>query len=462
MAWYDSAVFYQIHPLSLCGCEQQGVKTEGSHFAELTEWAAHAKKMGCNAIHIGPVFKADTHGHGIIDYHKIDDRLGINEEFRQWVAQCHDMGMHVVADAVFNHVGRGFFAFQNLKRDRKKSPYKDWFSNINFMSDNSYGDGFSYESWGGYQRLVKLNMTSPWLQDYHFDTVRYWISEFDLDGIRIDAVDENDYDFIKDLRKVAQRAKPDFWLMGGLMDDAYDRWVNDKMLHSAANNELQKKFVLAHNNGDYPLISRSVRETNQQCPYAKLYTYVDNHDVSHIYEKLNQPGHRKLIALLQYTLYGIPALYCGSEFTGSGKQNEEEDAEEKSQLKLSDYKNAYEQDPITRLHCLLGRANQQFPELFFGQYQEMMVSEKLFVYARVLRKKAMVIAANCDDQPVQLEIPLAGYVRQAVNVLDAKICWEEAFGKGLDLSACEQLPIDDKVLRLELPANSGKLIRLMQ
>lgn len=146
------------------------MKTEGSHFAELTEWAAHAKKMGCNAIHIGPVFKADTHGHGIIDYHKIDDRLGINEEFRQWVAQCHDMGMHVVADAVFNHVGRGFFAFQNLKRDRKKSPYKDWFSNINFMSDNSYGDGFSYESWGGYQRLVKLNMTSPWLQDYHFDT----------------------------------------------------------------------------------------------------------------------------------------------------------------------------------------------------------------------------------------------------------------------------------------------------
>ena len=74
----------------------------------------------------------------------------------------------------------------------------------------------------------------------------------------------------------------------------------------------------------------------------------------------------------------------------------------------------------------------------------------------------MVIAVSCGDQPVQLEIPLAGYVRQAVNVLDAKICWEEAFGKGLDLSACEQLPIDDKVLRLELPANSGKLIRLMQ
>ena len=64
MAWYDSAVFYQIHPLSLFGCEQESANSEGSHFAELAEWAEHAKKMGCNAIYIGPVFKADSHGHG--------------------------------------------------------------------------------------------------------------------------------------------------------------------------------------------------------------------------------------------------------------------------------------------------------------------------------------------------------------------------------------------------------------
>lgn len=73
-----------------------------------------------------------------------------------------------------------------------------------------------------------------------------------------------DYDFIKELRKNAQSIKPDFWLMGELMDEEYGRWVNDKMLHSAANHDLQKKFVQAHNNGDYPLIARSVREINDQ------------------------------------------------------------------------------------------------------------------------------------------------------------------------------------------------------
>ncbi len=460
MAWYDSAVFYQIHPLSLCGCEHESTDTQGSRFAELAEWAGHAKKMGCNSIYIGPVFQSDTHGHGITDYRKIDSRLGTNEEFKNWVAQCHSMGLRVIVDTVFNHVGRGFFAFRNLERNGKQSPYKDWFSNVNFTGNNSYGDGFSYENWGGYQRLVKLNILSPWLHDYHFDTVRFWISEFDIDGIRINAIDEMDYDFIKELRKNAQSIKPDFWLMGELMDEEYGRWVNDKMLHSAANHDLQKKFVQAHNNGDYPLIARSVREINDQCPYAKLYTYVDNHDDSRIYERLNNQEHRRLIALMQYTLYGIPALYCGSEFSMPREAGGGEDENTRTPLRLSDYKDSYEKDEITRLHCLLGRANQQFPELFFGHYQEMMVSQKQFIYARVLRKKAMVVAVNCDSSPLELEIPLSRHVKQAVDVLDAAVCQGNEAKAGLDLSGCARLPVGEKVLRLKLPANGGKLIRL--
>lgn len=462
MAWYDSAVFYQMHPLSLCGCEHESAETAGSHFAELTEWARHAKKMGCNAIYIGQVFKADTHGYGIIDYHKVDSRLGTNEDFKKWIAACHDMGMRVVVDTVFNHVGRGFFAFQNLERKGKASPYREWFSNVNFSGNNEYGDGFSYESWGGYQRLVRLNILNPWLHDYHFDTVRFWISEFDIDGIHIDAIDELDYDFIKDLRKVVQNIKPDFWLMGELMDGAYARWVNDKMLHSAVNNELHKDFVLAHNNGSYPLLVQSVRHINEQCPYTKLYTFVDNQDGSRIYEKLNKPEHRRLITLLLYTLYGIPALYCGSEFSAAKMQHSEseEDPDTKPLLKLSDHKDAYRQDEVTRLHCLLGRANQQFPELFFGHYQEMMLSEKQFIYARALRKKIMITALNCDDSPLKLEIPLAGHITKAVDILSAGIKWEEEPKAGLDLSACVELPIKDNMLLLELLANDGRLIRV--
>lgn len=460
MAWYDSAVFYQIHPLSLCGCEHESIQTKGSHFAELAEWAAHAKKMGCNAVYIGPVFQTDTHGHGITDYYKIDSRLGTNEDFKSWVADCHHMGLRVITDVVFNHVGRGFFAFESLKKNRKKSPYRDWFSNVNFSGDNAYGDGFRYESWGSYQQLVRLNMTNPWLHDYHFDTVRFWIREFDIDGIRVEAVDELDYDFIKALRREVQRAKPDFWLMGELADEGYARWVNDKMLHSAPNNDLQKELIQAHNKGCYPLVAESIRSIMEQCPYTKLYTFVDNPDGSHIYEKLNQQEHRRLITLLQYTIYGIPALYCGAEFSIVPEDEDSEAGEDNpgSRVRLSEHKDAYTKDPITHLHCLLGRASQQFPELFFGHYQELMVSDRQFLFARVLRKKAMIIAVNCDDSTIELDVPLQGYATKAVDVLEAVIDWEKEPRAGLDLSSCRELQVSDHMLHLELAANSGRLI----
>lgn len=458
MAWYDNAVFYQIQPLSLCGCEQESTAAEGSHFAELLLWAGHAKKMGCNAIYIGPVLKTDTNGNGITDYYKIDSRLGTNEDFKGWVAKCHAMGLRVVIEVVFNHVGRGFFAFENLKKNRKKSPYRDWFCNINFSGDNTYGDGFSYESWGGYQRLVKLNMLSPWLHDYHFDAVRFWINEFDIDGIRIGAIDEMDYDFIKELRKIGQNAKRDFWMLGELTDGEYARWVNDKMLHCAVNSPLQKQMVLAHNSAYYPMVSRCVRETNEQCPYTKLYTFIDSPDVSRIYEKLNHKEHRRLITLLQYTVYGTPALYCGSEFSSiRTREGEAEDAAP-ALLRLSDHKDAYMQDAVTHLHCLLCRANQQFPELFFGHYQELMVSEKQYLFARVLRKKALLVALNCGESAVSIEVPYLKHVKKAVNVLEADIRWEESPEKSLDLSACKELPVNGQRLLLELEANSASLI----
>lgn len=460
MAWYDSAVFYQIHPLSLCGCEHETIETKGSHFDKLTEWAEHAKKMGCNAIYIGPVFKAEMHGYGIIDYYKIDSRLGTNEDFKQWVAKCHKMGMRVVVDAVFNHVGRGFFAFQHLRKNGKTSAYKEWFSNVNFSGDNEYGDGFRYENWGGYMRLVKLNILSPWLHDYHFDTIHFWINEFDIDGIHIDAIEEMDYDFIKELRKVAVGIKPDFWLMGEIPDQEYTRWINDKMLHSAPNHELQKGFVNAYNEGRYPVIPHLLHRADELCPYTKLYTYADSRDVSYIYEKLNKPKNRNLITLVQYTAYGLPALYCGAEFADRKTRAADNEEDMERPLELVDHKNAYMQDGMTYLHCLLGRAMQQFPELSFGNYQELLVTENQFAFGRILRKTAMITAVNNDEAPVHLEIPLPIPAKKAADVLDAVINWDKEPGKSLDISKCKEMDLKDNMLVIDLAGCQGCLVRV--
>ena len=139
MKWYENAIFYHIYPLGLCGCpfENDGT-TSQNHFAQLNEWTNHVEKLGCNAIYIGPLFESVTHGYDTTDYKMVDRRLGKNENFKEYVKNCHNKGIRVIVDGVFNHVGRKFFAFEDLKQNRENSRYKDWFCNVNFYNNNEY------------------------------------------------------------------------------------------------------------------------------------------------------------------------------------------------------------------------------------------------------------------------------------------------------------------------------------
>ena len=195
MAWYDEAVFYHIYPLGLADAPKENSYGEPQHrLNTLVPWISHVKEIGCNAIYIGPLFESVGHGYETTDYKKLDSRLGTNEDLADFVAKCHEQGIRVILDGVFNHTGRDFFAFQDIKKNRESSPYKDWYCNVNFWGNNEYNDGFSYENWGGYNLLVKLNQHNPAVRDYICDVIRFWVSEFDIDGIRLDAADVLDFE----------------------------------------------------------------------------------------------------------------------------------------------------------------------------------------------------------------------------------------------------------------------------
>ena len=121
--WADSAVFYQIYPLGLCGApfENDGVLTH--RIRKLNSWIPHLKKLGINAVYFSPVFESDTHGYNTRDYTKIDCRLGTNADFKTVCDALHESGIKVVLDGVFNHVGRGFWAFQDVLKNRENSRY---------------------------------------------------------------------------------------------------------------------------------------------------------------------------------------------------------------------------------------------------------------------------------------------------------------------------------------------------
>ena len=414
MAWYDSAVFYHIYPLGLCGCPHDNNGETGEHFDKLNEWAEHAKRIGCNAIYIGPLFESGSHGYDTTDYRLVDRRLGTNDDFKQFVKNCHANDVKVIVDGVFNHTGREFFAFQDIKQNRENSRYKDWYCNVNFWGNNEYNDGFSYDNWGGYNLLARLNLWNPEVKNYHLETVKFWVDEFDIDGIRLDAADVLDFGFMKELRSFCNGLKPDFWLMGEVIHGDYSRWANNDMLHSVTNYELHKGLYSGHNDHNYFEIAHTIKRLNGIVGDKKLYTFCDNHDVARIYSKLNNKAHMYNVAILVYTVPGIPSIYYGSEFGIPGNKENGSDWNLRPDLNLADFN---EKDELPALYTTLGHLKQRFPELTYGDYRELYLTTGQFAFARCLDGRAVVTALNNADNGAHMEINLPIGANKAVNLL---------------------------------------------
>ncbi|MBQ3584942.1 MAG: alpha-amylase [Lachnospiraceae bacterium] len=441
MAWYDEAIFYHIYPLGLTGAPKQNSYGEPVHrLNTILPWISHIKKIGCNAIYIGPLFESVGHGYETTDYKKLDSRLGTNEDLTNFVSECHSQGIRVILDGVFNHTGRDFFAFQDIKKNREHSQYKDWYCNVNFGGNNSFNDGFSYENWGGYDLLAKLNQHNPAVKDYICDVIRFWVSEFDIDGIRLDAADVMDFEYMKALRVVANEVKPDFWLMGEVIHGNYSRWANDGTLHSVTNYMLHKALYSGHNDHNYFEVAHTIKYVNDMIGNKlNLYTFVDNHDVERIYTKLSNKAHFLPVHVMLYTLPGIPALYYGSEFGIEGRKEQSSDDSLRPALMYEDYKDAIETNPCTKLIARLGNIRHNIPALCYGDYKELLLQTTHFAYARSLDGKSVITTVNNADNDVVMDLQ-AGNSAEYIGALT---------GEGISVNGGH--------IQVKVPANSGEI-----
>ena len=405
MSWYNEAIFYHIYPLGLTGAPKENdYGTPVHRLNTLLPWIDHIREIGCTALYIGPLFESVGHGYETTDYKKLDSRLGTNEDLTNFVKACHDKGIRVIFDGVFNHTGRDFFAFRDIQKNREHSPYVNWYCNVNFGGNTEYNDGFSYENWGGYNLLVKLNQRNPEVQNYICDVIRFWVSEFDIDGIRLDAADVLDFDFMRILRHTADEVKKDFWLMGEVIHGDYSRWVNGQTLHSVTNYALHKALYSGHNDHNYFEIAHTVKYL-QNMGDLDLYNFVDNHDVERIYTKLQNKAHFAPVHVLLYTLPGVPSIYYGSEFGIDGKKEKFSDASLRPALNLDDYADSTTKNPCTALIAALGKVRQGTPALSYGSYAELALTNRQFAFARDLDGMRVIVTVNNDDSDAEMNLP---------------------------------------------------------
>lgn len=428
MAWFNEAVFYHIYPLGMTGAPKiNEYNAPERRLLSLFPFIEKLKNTGFNAIYIGPLFQSVGHGYETTDYKCLDCRLGTHEDLKNFVSLCHDNGIKVIFDGVFNHTGRDFFAFQDILKNRENSPYKNWY-NINFWGNNSYNDGLSYENWGGYDLLVKLNQKNPEVVNYISDVIRFWVKEFDVDGIRLDAADVLDFDFMKALRRTANEVKPDFWLMGEVIHGDYNRWANENTLHSVTNYHLHKALYSGHNDHNYFEIAHTVKRLQDMNKTLSLYNFTDNHDVERIYTKLNNKKHFVPVHILLFTLSGVPSVYYGSELGIEGKKERHSDDSLRPAISEEQYDALSQNNPFIKLISALAKIRQEEKALSYGEYKELLLTNRQYAYSRTLGNYSVITAVNNDDNNAVLSLPAGTAEKykgalsgETVFVIDGKI-----------------------------------------
>jgi glycosidase len=407
--WSHDAVFYHLYPLGFCGAPARNDLSSAPvpRLDKIHGWLDHLQGLGVNALYLGPLFESTAHGYDTADYFHVDRRLGTRETLAGLSAEMHRRGMRLILDGVFNHVGRDFWAFRDVREKGQGSAYCGWFAGLDFGKRSSYGDPFSYQTWNGCYDLVKLEHRNPAVREHLLEAVRSWIRDFDIDGLRLDVADALDLDFQKALSRFCRDLKPDFWLMGEVIHGDYRRWVNPEVLDSVTNYECYKGLFSSLNDRNYFEIAYALdRQFGPNGLYRgkPLYAFADNHDVDRVASRLKDPAMLFPLYALLFTMPGVPSIYYGSEWGIRGQRTKTSDAELRPTLDLDQ---SMREAPVPGLPAAitkLAHLRLSMPALRQGDYRQLHVGPEQFAFLREAPGARAIVVLSSAATPAALEL----------------------------------------------------------
>lgn len=334
-AWVRDAVFYQIFPDRFAngdpsndpphvhpwGAPPTTRNFQGGDLKGIQENLDHLSDLGVDAVYLNPIFQAGSnHRYNATDYLRVDDRLGSLEDFRRLLRSAHDRGIRVVLDGVFNHSGRGFFAFQDLLDHGEASPYRHWYHVHDFPLDafGEEGKAKNYEAWWGMRNLPKFNTDDPEVRAYLLKVARHWIEQ-GVDGWRLDVPNEiPDLAFWSEVRGVVTRVNPEAVLLGEIWSVS-PAWVGPGVFDGLMNYPLRQSLLDLVVERSLPPqgFADQVRAQYDAYPEAYLdtqYNLLGSHDTPRIATLAGRDRRRlRLLFSLLFALPGAPSIYYGDE-----------------------------------------------------------------------------------------------------------------------------------------------------
>ena len=290
----------------------------------IIEHLDYIKDLGIDVVYLTPIFKSNScHKYDTIDYYQVDPSFGTTEDLKELVQKSHERGMKVVLDAVYNHTGREFFAFQDILEKGEKSKYLDWYFIDELPPRGEWGEIPNFKCFGYYGGMPKLNLKNPEVEKYITDVACYWIKECDIDGWRLDVGDEISHFFWKNFRKAIKAVKKDMLIIGEiwhyagdfLEGDEWDTVMNYPFYLNLIDLLADEKINVSQFVQNLGYLKGRL---NKKC-YPLMWNLIDSHDTARFLHLCNDNKKKQhLAAAFQLLLPGMPMVYYGDEYAMPG------------------------------------------------------------------------------------------------------------------------------------------------
>ncbi|GGB59052.1 glycoside hydrolase family 13 protein [Fictibacillus barbaricus] len=336
-SWVKDTVWYQIFPerfangdtsndpkgaLLWASEEPQFNNFFGGDFQGVIDHIDHLVKLGVTGIYFTPIFKAKSnHKYDTIDYLEIDQQFGDKETFRELVKVCHENGIKVMLDAVFNHSGYYFEPFQDVLKKQEDSIYKNWFHLREFPIETEPRP--NYDTFAFVADMPKLNTENPEVREYLLNVARYWVEEFDIDGWRLDVANEVDHSFWREFRTAVKSVKPEAYILGEIWHDSMS-WLQGDQFDAVMNYPFTNAALdfVAKEAIDAKAFAEKMTSVLHMYPEnvnEAAFNLLGSHDTKRVLTFCDENKDKmKLLFLLMLTFKGTPCIYYGDEIGMTG------------------------------------------------------------------------------------------------------------------------------------------------
>lgn len=451
--WVRDAVFYQIFPerfyngnpdinpenLSPWGSKVTSSSFFGGDLKGIIEKLDYLEDLGINALYLTPIFESPTnHKYDTTDYFKIDPNFGDLDTLKELVEKCHQKGIRVLLDAVFNHSGYFFKPFQDVIKRGPESPYYDWFHIYKWPLET---DRPSYDTFAFVSNMPKLNTQNPEVKEYLLKAAKYWIEEADIDGWRLDVADEVDHEFWRDFRKTVKAMKPDAYIIGEnwldnfpwLRGDQFDAVMNYPFTRSCTQYFAADKIT----ENEFKSNLNIVQMNNTQQVNEIMFNLLDSHDtVRFLTLSGGDKNKLKLASIMQFTYVGAPCIYYGTEIGMEGAGDPD------CRRTMNWDENSWDKELQNHYKSLI-RLRKKSEALRRGSFRWLEADNDLLAFERKTENEKIIVIINNHAAEKSFRLDLGRH-------------------KAFDAMTDEPLTLDKKDAAISLNKHSARIILLRE